>query len=600
MQQILDSRNSVPYRYPRRVHCASRYQLRIDSVESDSACEKNSTNSSFATSHCNPHHLIMRDKSFLPDLLDKDEESNLTDQSSKRSDTEEGSNIETPDEQGLPNIITPTQNPTCNQKKNIPYNITHDPDSSSSSDESFIPDAQSTKRWSKNLPEISKPDKSQTYWWDGEPMNKDNAHSTFSDPNLHSSNSSLNKSTTSLPAYLGVEPENKKRKSDPDEDIQLITGTVEDIQAAVQDQEVNRNPVEGVKNKVGCKDKKVKFVEEGSNRGGRPRKESTEKLSRWPILRRAFDLAEEKGFDVRLFQAAFEMSLKKEKMKLMDDSNDMNPAPDIERDIVAHALVVRVKHHSNQVTRSYSRHTPESAANLYLTMDLSKEKYSYLVKDLRSRNCNILPGYDAMRKALQECLPPETVSTETEVRSSLQDMLNISGMSLVLMLILHYGWTPEDVRNLMLTVVWGFDSLAGLNNPHQKCQDKTLESKSPQTSLLVTSVTIIELASLDTGKTWLNPTPQSIRFCRTLRMSMEKESSDAIKNVFDRVDKETTSLVPYQFITKDDSDVRISFHVEHTIFDGKVVNELVGSSSTLRCPMCFKTNEDCKVSGSPR
>ncbi|KAJ8677281.1 hypothetical protein QAD02_013068 [Eretmocerus hayati] len=37
-------------------------------------------------------------------------------------------------------------------------------------------------------------------------MNKDNAHSTFSDPNLHSSNSSLNKSTTSSPAYLGAEP----------------------------------------------------------------------------------------------------------------------------------------------------------------------------------------------------------------------------------------------------------------------------------------------------------------------------------------------------------------------------------------------------------
>ncbi|KAJ8678391.1 hypothetical protein QAD02_014178 [Eretmocerus hayati] len=148
----------------------------------------------------------MRDKSFLPDLLDKDEESNLTDQSSKRTNTEERSNIETPDEQGLPNIITPTQNPTCNQKKKIPYNITHDPDSSSSSDESFIPDAQSTKRWSKNLPKISKPDKSQTCWWDDEPMNRGNALLTFSDPNLHSSNSSLKKSTTSLPAYLGAEP----------------------------------------------------------------------------------------------------------------------------------------------------------------------------------------------------------------------------------------------------------------------------------------------------------------------------------------------------------------------------------------------------------
>ncbi|KAJ8671274.1 hypothetical protein QAD02_002533 [Eretmocerus hayati] len=281
------------------------------------------------------------------------------------------------------------------------------------------------------------------------------------------------------------------------------------------------------------------------------------------------------------------------------DSNDMNPAPDIEQDIVTHALGVRVKHHSNQVTRTYSRHTPESAANVYVTMDLSKEKYSYLVEDFRSRNCNILPGYDAMSKALQECLPPKTVSTQTKVRSSLQDMLNISGMRLVLMLILHYDWTPEDVRDLMLTVAWGFDSSAGHNNPHQKCQDKTLESKSPQTSLLVTSVTIIEFTSLDTGKTWLNPTTQSIRFCRTLWMLMEKESSDAMKNEFDRVEKVKTSLVPYEFKTKDDSDVKISFLVERTLFDGRVVNELVENFSTLTCPMCFKTNKDYKVSGSP-
>ncbi|KAJ8672301.1 hypothetical protein QAD02_003560 [Eretmocerus hayati] len=74
---------------------------------------------------------------------------------------------------------------------------------------------------------------------------------------------------------------------------------------------------------------------------------------------------------------------------------------------------------------------------------------------------------------------------------------------------------------------------------------KTLESKSPQTSLLVTSVTIIELTSLDTGRTLLNPTPQNRRFCRTLRMSMEKESSDAIRNEFDCVEKGKTSLVPY-------------------------------------------------------
>ncbi|KAJ8677987.1 hypothetical protein QAD02_013774 [Eretmocerus hayati] len=334
------------------------------------------------------------------------------------------------------------------------------------------------------------------------------------------------RSNTFLRLLLLVQ-KNKKRKSDSNEVIQLITETVENIQVAVQDQEINRNPVEGVKNKVGRKAKKVKVFKERSNKGGRPRKENTEELSRWTISRRAFDLAEEKGFDVRSFQAALKMSLKKEKDKAddaehlratqenstgpqlvnddeisQDDSNDMNPAPDIERDIFTDALGVRVKHHSNQVTRTYSRQTPESAADLYLTMDLSKEKYSNLVKELRSRNCNILPGYDAMRslKALQECLPPKTVSTETEVRSSLQDMLNqphanISGMRLVLMLILHHGWTPEDVRNLMLTVAWGFDSSAGHNNSHQKCQDKTLESKSPQTSLLVTSVTIVELAS---------------------------------------------------------------------------------------------------------
>ncbi|KAJ8676912.1 hypothetical protein QAD02_012699 [Eretmocerus hayati] len=149
-----------------------------------------------------------------------------------------------------------------------------------------------------------------------------------------------------------------------------------------EDQEVNRSPVEGVKIEVGRKAKKVRVVKGGSDRG------------------------EEEGFDVRLFQAALRMSLEKEKDKAddperlratqenstgpqfvnhdeiaQDDSNDMNPAPDTEQDIVAHASGVRVEHPSHQVTRTYSRHTPESG-NLYLTVDLSKEKYSYLVKDL--------------------------------------------------------------------------------------------------------------------------------------------------------------------------------------------------------------------------
>ncbi|KAJ8672438.1 hypothetical protein QAD02_003697 [Eretmocerus hayati] len=82
-------------------------------------------------------------------------------------------------------------------------------------------------------------------------------------------------------------------------------------------------------------------------------------------------------------------------------------------------------------------------------------------------------------------------------------------------------------------------------------------------------------------------------------MSMEEETSGAIENEFDRVEDEKTSFVPYDFKTKENSDAKMSFHVEHTLFDGKMVNEFVGNSSTLRCPICFKTNKSYQALASP-
>ena len=107
---------------------------------------------------------------------------------------------------------------------------------------------------------------------------------------------------------------------------------------------------------------------------------------------------------------------------------------------------------------------------------------------------------------------------------------------------------------------------------------------------MVTGMNVIQLRnSQDPTCSWINPTPQSVRFLRPLSISFEKE--DDITSVFEyeRLKKEINNLRSHKFILSNGKEVSIFYEVYQTMFDGKCVNALVKNPATSRCPMCLNT-----------
>lgn len=125
-----------------------------------------------------------------------------------------------------------------------------------------------------------------------------------------------------------------------------------------------------------------------------------------------------------------------------------------------------------------------------------------------------MPSYPLIAKEIEKCTPDNINYSEDEVVVPLQSMLNKTAERLCEAV--DKDWIDEDFSNLELYVTIGFDSSSGHLNPHQSYTDPSSNvNTNPQQSLLVTSCIVQKLQSA--SKSWINPTPQSTRFCRPLR-----------------------------------------------------------------------------------
>ena len=178
--------------------------------------------------------------------------------------------------------------------------------------------------------------------------------------------------------------------------------------------------------------------------------------------------------------------------------------------------------------------------------------------------------------------------SEKEVQVSLQNILNKTSERLYDSIV--HDWNENNQYDLKMEVSIGFDSSSGHLNPHQKSENQDDDFTSAQQSLFTSCFNIIKLVSdLDDNCIWINPTPQSVRFTRPLRMCFEKENDAAIHKGYDRLQNEIENLRRHRFKLSNGKTVRIKFRINLTLFDGKCVNTLVDNRATSRCPICLYT-----------
>uniref|UniRef100_A0ABD2WAR7 Uncharacterized protein n=1 Tax=Trichogramma kaykai TaxID=54128 RepID=A0ABD2WAR7_9HYME len=235
------------------------------------------------------------------------------------------------------------------------------------------------------------------------------------------------------------------------------------------------------------------------------------------------------------------------------------------------------------------KHNEDSALALFLDLDFSVSQYKALVSDCVQRNARLYPNYTKIDAAKKNCLVQIQHSSDKEVFVSLQNILNKTTERLCDSV--TQEWDERSLFNLELVVSIGFDSSSGHVSPHQKSADDTEEKIGTQTSLFVTCFNLLEISCKlkNFENHWINPTPQSIRFTRPLRMSVEKEDCENIRKEMKRLDKEINKLNGYKFILPNKKVVRVKYEIYKTMFDGKCVNSLIENPAASRCPMCLKT-----------
>lgn len=88
---------------------------------------------------------------------------------------------------------------------------------------------------------------------------------------------------------------------------------------------------------------------------------------------------------------------------------------------------------------------------------------------------------------------------------------------------------------------------------------------------------------------WRNPVPSSTRFCRPIKITYEKESSELIQRERDNIEKQINELKKTVIKLINDEievEVRISYELRLTMVDGKAVNAVSNNSSPRVCNIC--------------
>lgn len=237
-------------------------------------------------------------------------------------------------------------------------------------------------------------------------------------------------------------------------------------------------------------------------------------------------------------------------------------------------------------------HSPLSALAFYIENDYTVVEYKNLVEDTKARTIGlppIYPSYNIIDQQKKKCLEGLKIEEQSEItyRASLQSLLNKSSERLLQSIDDDVNISEEKLQDCEFFISYGFDSSSGHKNTHQRFEnDENITYESHQH--LFASVLVLLAIKNGNEYLWMNSTPQSTRFCRPIRLSYEKETTETTQREHNRLKGEISTLVPHNFVINEKS-VSIKYNLELTLLDGKALNNVLDNDATARCPICELT-----------
>lgn len=176
-------------------------------------------------------------------------------------------------------------------------------------------------------------------------------------------------------------------------------------------------------------------------------------------------------------------------------------------------------------TKSPIALSAEEALVFLLENNLSKQQYVNMRLLNKARNCDIYPAYNKLIECKLHCRPEGITNCETSAEVPLQKLVDHTAKR-ILLLQKEVIEQLSDINEATLIFSYGFDGSTGQSMFKQMFNENTPESFDQ--SLFVTSIIPLKLISFSNQIIWLNRTPQSIRFCRPIKIEYVKETKEHI------------------------------------------------------------------------
>ena len=222
---------------------------------------------------------------------------------------------------------------------------------------------------------------------------------------------------------------------------------------------------------------------------------------------------------------------------------------------------------------------------------MTKKQYEII----HAANKNIYPCYSPIKKAEEECYPPEESKTVTETCSKIkfQDLLDHTSRRLCCYLNEVVETLNEKERNyLELISKWGCDG-----SQQQTFKQKFQNSDDSDANIFQSSFVPLRLIC-HIGKQkkllWQNPAPSSTRYCRPIRLRFIRGSKDVTNDEIEYLENQIKGLRKSEIINAFGGNLQTKHIFLFTMIDGKVCNAATNTTSTMRCYICGQTSKDFK------
>lgn len=238
--------------------------------------------------------------------------------------------------------------------------------------------------------------------------------------------------------------------------------------------------------------------------------------------------------------------------------------------------------------------SPDEALSLLVECKLSKSQYKTIRSVSIAKNSKLYPSYEQVQKAKEKCYPEGIVATESGASVSLQALLNHTTERIIMSQSeVIKSLCEKSVADFDLICKWGCDGTSGQSAYKQKFSDAG--STSSDENIFFISLVPLQLVHVNKETNteiivWKNPRTSSTRFCRPIKVLFLHETAEVTRKEVELIKEEEAKLEPFEIIMFRKT-VTVNFKLAFTMVDGKVINSITNTSSSMRCYLCNSTSK---------